>query len=83
MGYCFGPPNRPCCEYFCPGSCCAGCCWPRRPRPGPMYGGGMYGPPRGGYGPRLYYWWSSKVVKILIFILYERLNDQIKNNIIY
>ena len=57
MGCCFGPPHRPCCECFGPGPCCAGCCGPRHPPPpGPMmYGGGMYGPPHGGYGPRPYY----------------------------
>ena len=62
MGCCFGPPGRPCCECFGPGPCCDGCCGPRRPPPGTMYGGGVYGPPggvygppRGGYGPRPYY----------------------------
>ena len=56
MGCCFGPPNRPCCECFGPGPCCDGCCGPRHhPQMGPMGGGGMYGPARGGYGPRPYY----------------------------
>ena len=81
MGCCFGPPGRPCCECFGPGPCCD-CCGPRRPPPGPMYGGGMYGPPggmygppRGGFGRRPYYWYKTKVVKAIFFILYDWLND--------
>ena len=56
MGNCCGPPHRPC-GCFGPGPCCLGCCGPRGPPPPRpiMYGGGMYGPPHGGYGPRPYY----------------------------